>query len=47
LIARSDCLDRSHSACILAGAAGRLRTAVERKLRRVTAQLTKTPAIRW
>ena len=49
LVVRSDGPNRSYSACILAGAAGAgaagwLRMAVERKLRRVTAQPAEDPA---
>jgi hypothetical protein len=41
---RSDGLNRSYSARILAGAAARLSMAGERKLSRVTAQPTEDPA---
>jgi Family of unknown function (DUF6247) len=44
LIFRSDGLNPSYSACVLAGAAGRLSTAGGRKLSPVTAQPTEDPA---
>jgi hypothetical protein len=44
LIVRSGGLNRSYSVCVLAGAAGRLTTPGERKLRHVTAQPTEDPA---